>query len=76
MRWPWQRREHRDSGGDFSGAVVRLIEAQAAGTAADASSTAAVEAASGALSAGLLRARRWSGSLGWRKRSRRASWRR
>ena len=50
MRWPWQRREHRDSGGDFSDAVVRLIEAQAAGTAADASSTAAVEAASRALS--------------------------
>ena len=50
VRWPWQRREKRDSGGDFSDAVVRLIEAQAAGTAADASSTAAVEAASGALS--------------------------
>ena len=50
MRWPWSRREKRDSGGDFSDAVVRLIEAQAAGTAADASSTAAVEAASGALS--------------------------
>ena len=50
MRWPWQRRERRDSGGDFSDAVVRLIEAQAAGTAADASSTAAVEAAAGALS--------------------------
>ena len=49
MRWPWQR-EKRDSGGDFSDAIVRLIEAQAAGTAADASSTAAVEAASGALS--------------------------
>ena len=50
MRWPWQRRERRDSGGDFSDAVVRLIEARAAGTAADASSTAAVEAACGALS--------------------------
>ena len=52
MRWPWlkQERETRDSGGDFSDAVVRLIEAQAAGTAAYASSTAAVEAASGALS--------------------------
>lgn len=50
MRWPWRRRETRDSGGDFSDAVVRLIEAQAAGTAADASSTAAVEAAAGALS--------------------------
>jgi len=50
MRWPWQRRETRQSGGDFSDAVVRLIESQAAGQAADASSTAAVEAASGALS--------------------------
>ena len=50
MRWPWQRRERRDSGGDFSDSVLRLIEAQAAGTAADASSTAAVEAASGLLS--------------------------
>ena len=48
--WPWSKREKRDSGGDFSDAVVRLLEAQAAGTAADASSTAAVEAASGALS--------------------------
>ena len=50
MRWPWQRLEKRQSGGDFSDAVVRLLESQAAGTAADASSTAAVEAASGALS--------------------------
>ena len=50
MRWPWARREKRDSGGDFSDAVVRLIEARAAGTAVDAASTAAVEAASGALS--------------------------
>ena len=49
MRWPWKR-EKRESGGDFSDAVVRLIEAQAAGKAADASSTAAVEAASGSLS--------------------------
>ena len=50
--WPFRKRkpERRDSGGSFSDAVVRLIEAQAAGTAADASSTAAVEAASGALS--------------------------
>ena len=50
MRWPWAKPERRESGGDFSDAVVRLIEAQAAGTAADASSTAAVEAAAGALS--------------------------
>ena len=47
MRW-WSKPEKR-SGGDFSAAVVRLIESQAAGT-ADASSTAAVEAAAGALS--------------------------
>ena len=51
MAWWWPfRTEKRDSGGDFSDAVVRLIEAQAAGSAADASSTAAVEAAAGALS--------------------------
>ncbi len=50
MRWPWQKPERRESGGDFTDAVVRLIEAQAAGTVADASSTAAVEAAAGALS--------------------------
>ncbi len=50
MKWPWQKKEHRESGGGFSDAVLRLIEAQAAGTAADTSSTAAVEAASGALS--------------------------
>lgn len=50
MRWPWRKREQRDSGGDFSDAVLRLIEAQAAGKVADASSTAAVEAAAGALS--------------------------
>ena len=50
MRWPWARRETRQSGGDFSDSVIRLLEAQAAGSAADASSTAAVEAAAGALS--------------------------
>ena len=57
MRWPWSKPERRDSGGDFSDAVVRLIEAQAAGSAADASSTAAVEAASGALSRAFAGAR-------------------
>ena len=50
LRWPWAKSEKRESGGDFSDAVVRLIEAQAAGSAADASSTAAIEAASGTLS--------------------------
>ena len=57
FRLPWGRRETRDSGGDFTDAVVRLIEAQAAGTAADASSTAAVEAAAGALSRAMASAR-------------------
>ena len=56
MRWPWSKAEKRESGGDFSAAVVRLIEAHAAGTAADASSTAAVEAAAGALSRALASA--------------------
>ena len=57
MRWPWSKRETRDSGGDFSDAVVRLIEAQATGKVTDASSTAAVEAASGALSRAFASAR-------------------
>ena len=47
--WPWKQ-EKRESGGNFSDAVLRLIEAQAAGTAASAASTAAVEAAAGSLS--------------------------
>ena len=55
MRWPWQR-ETRESGGTFTDAVVRLLEAQAAGQTADASSTAAVEAAAGALSRALAAA--------------------
>ena len=42
--------EHRESGGDFSDAVIRLLEDRATGKAADSGSTAAVEAASGALS--------------------------
>ena len=52
MRWPWSKREpeRRSSGGDYSDIIIRLAEAQAAGTAADAASTAAVEAVSGALS--------------------------
>lgn len=52
MRWPWKKRvEVRQSaGGSFSEAALRLIESQVAGAAADASSTAAIEAASGLLS--------------------------
>ena len=73
MRWPWQNREKRESGGDFSDAVVRLIEAQAAGPAADASSTAAVEAASGALSRAFASAEVVARRPGCREPSRRAS---
>ena len=60
MRWPWaksDKAEARESGGSFSDAVVRLIEAQAAGTAADSGSTAAIEAAAGALSRAFASAR-------------------
>ena len=57
MRWPWQPKpERRESGGSFTDAVLRMIEAQAAGSAADAGSTAAVEAASGALSRAFMAA--------------------
>lgn len=52
------RPEHRQSGGTFNDAVLRFLESQAAGSAAAAStgSTAAVEAASGALSRALAAA--------------------
>lgn len=51
MRWPWLRRpEQRQSGGGYTDQVVAAIEAQAAATVADVSSTAAIEAAAGALS--------------------------
>ena len=58
MRWPWQPKpETRESGGGFTDAVLRLIESQAAGTAADSGATAAVEAAAGALSRAFASAR-------------------
>lgn len=47
MRWPWRKTEER---GSYTDTVVRMLEAEAAGTAADTASTAAVEAASGSLS--------------------------
>ena len=51
MRWPWSKPEpeRRSSGGDYSDIIIRLAEAQAAGTAADVGRTAAVEVVSGAL---------------------------
>ena len=57
MRWPWSRKEQRSSGGDYSDRILRLYEADAAGTAADHGATAAVEAASGALSRAFASAR-------------------
>ena len=51
MRWPWQKREARQSGGGgYADTIVNALEAHAAGTIADVSSTAAIEAAAGALS--------------------------
>ena len=54
MRWPWSRKPERRSGGGYSDSVIRSIEAQASAQVADASSTAAVEAAAGALSRALM----------------------
>ena len=56
MKWPWQRREKREAVGGYSDIIGRLIEAQASGVTANASATAAVEAASGALSRALASA--------------------
>ena len=47
VRWPWQKRE---AGGGYSDEVIRRAEQRAASATVDASSTAAMEAASGALS--------------------------
>ena len=56
MRWPWKPRETRQSGGGYTDAVVAALEAQAAATVADVSSTAAIEAAAGALSRAFMAA--------------------
>ena len=50
MRWPWQKSERREAIGGYTDIIGRLIEAQATGATANASATAAVEAASGSLS--------------------------
>ena len=50
MRWPWQPRETREATGGFTGIISQLVELQAAGTTQQASATAAMEAAAGALS--------------------------
>ena len=55
MKWPWSKvPEKRQSGGGYTDAVVAAIEAQASATVADVSSTAAIEAAAGALSRAMM----------------------
>ena len=57
MRWPFtSRAEKRQSGGGYTDAIVAAIEAQASAKVADASSTAAIEAAAGALSRAFMSA--------------------
>ena len=55
-RWPKRGPERRQSGGGYSDAIVAAIEAQASAQVADVSSTAAIEAAAGALSRALMSA--------------------
>ena len=61
------RPEKRESGGSFTDSVVRLLEAQAAGSLASTSSTAAVEAASGSLSRAFAMAK--VSGPGWAQRA-------
>ena len=56
MRWPWSKPEERQSGGGYTDAIVAAIEAQASAKVADVSSTAAIEAAAGALSRAFMAA--------------------
>ena len=59
MRWPWHKEdavEVRQSGAGFQDAVVRAIELAATTGVADASSSAALEAASGSLSRAFMSA--------------------
>ena len=56
MKWPW-RRETRQSGGGYTDAIVSALEARASATVADVSSTAAIEAAAGALSRAFMSAK-------------------
>ena len=56
MRWPWQRAEDRSAEGGYTGIISQLVELQAAGTTQQASATAAMEAAAGALSRAFIAA--------------------
>ena len=72
--WPFRTRETRQLAATFPTPWCGLIEAQAAGSAADASSTAAVEAAAGALSRAFASVPVSRGRVGSVRPSRRASW--
>lgn len=54
--WPFRKREPetRQSGGGYTDAIIAALEAQSAARVADVSSTAAIEAAAGALSRALM----------------------
>ena len=54
--WPWQRAEDREAEGGYTGIISQLVELQAAGTTQQASATAAMEAAAGALSRAFMAA--------------------
>ena len=56
MRWPWQPKPETRQSGGYTDAIVSAIEAQAAAKVADVSSTAAIEAAAGALSRAFMAA--------------------
>ena len=56
MRWPWSKQPERRQSGGFTDAVVAALEARATAQVADVSSTAAIEAAAGALSRALMAA--------------------
>ena len=55
--WPFGKNETRESGGNFSDRVIRLLESEAAGQIANANTTAALESSAGALSRAFMSAK-------------------
>ena len=56
MRWPWRPKPETRQSGGYTDAIVSALEARASATVADVSSTAAIEAAAGALSRAFMAA--------------------
>ena len=50
MRWPWEKRPERRQAANYTEALINYLVQAAAGTEADAGSTAAIESAAGSLS--------------------------